>query len=286
MATVTGFTASRMISVENASVVGGTVVGDDLILTTHGGSNINAGNVRGPAGPGFSPVNITTENLNSIWAPGVYTQNSSGLATLARNYPLAGGRGVLETVSEPDQFFIYQRFTVLGIGAYTTQVYVRTSYNRTVWSSWSLLVGPGLPYGRIKGSGTQTIPNFTGTNNTKVTLFNAATLSEKNGVSWDNTNQRFTVLNAGIYNLSAKLVWQAQATAVGYRRVFIYKNGSSQGDYIIGPNTTSFPMSVEFDLPCASGDLLEVYCSQTSGGNLNLINNFGTCEFQVKYSGA
>lgn len=285
MATVTGFTASRMISVENASVVGGTVVGDDLILTTHGGSNINAGNVRGPAGAGNVPVNITTQNLNSIWAPGAYTQNSSGNSTLARNYPLSGGRGVLEVISEPDQFFIYQRFTVLAMGSYSNQVYVRTSYNRTFWTSWSLMVGPGLPYGRIKGSSTQTISNFTGSN-TKVTLFDNATLSEKDGVSWDNTNKRFTVLNAGIYNLFAKLVWQAQATAVGYRRVFIYQNGSSQGDYIIGPNTTSFPVSVEFDLPCASGDLLEVYCSQTSGGNLNLINNFGTCEFQVKYSGA
>ena len=286
MATVTGFTASRMIALENSTVVGGSIAGDDLILQQHDGGTINAGNVRGPAGPGTSPINITTENLNSIWAPGVYTQNSSGNATLARNYPLDGGRGVLETVSEPDQFFIYQRFTVLDMGgSNSNQVYVRTSYNRMIWSSWSLLVGPGLPYGRIKGSGTQTISNFTGTN-TKVTLFDNATLSEKDGVSWDQADQRFTVRTNGIYNLSAKLVWQAQATAVGYRRVFIYQNATPQGDFIIGPNTTSFPVKIEFDLPCVSGDRLSVYCSQTSGGNLNLINNFGTCEFQVKYSGA
>ena len=284
MATVTGFTASRMIALENSTVVGGSIAGDDLILQQHDGGTINAGNVRGPAGPLAVPIDLTTENLNSIWAPGVYTQSSSVYPTLARNYPLAGAPGLLEVLSSLDQFFIYQRFTVLGTSTHSNQVYVRSSYDRILWTSWSLMAGPGLPYGRIKGSGTQTISNFTGSN-TKVTLFDNATLSKKDGVSWDDTNKRFTVLNAGIYNLSAKLVWQAQGTAVGYRRVFIYKNGSSQGDFIIGPNAASFPVSVEFDLPCDSGDLLEVYCSQTSGGNLNLINNFGTCEFQVKYSG-
>ena len=49
MATITGLTADRMIAIENASVIDGDVVGDDLILTTKGGSQINAGNVRGPA---------------------------------------------------------------------------------------------------------------------------------------------------------------------------------------------------------------------------------------------
>lgn len=51
MSTVTGFTAARMLAIENASVVDGDVVGNDLVLTTHGGSTINAGNVRGPTGP-------------------------------------------------------------------------------------------------------------------------------------------------------------------------------------------------------------------------------------------
>ena len=51
MATVTGFTADRMLAIEAASVVDGDVVGDNLILTKHDGSQINAGSVRGPAGP-------------------------------------------------------------------------------------------------------------------------------------------------------------------------------------------------------------------------------------------
>lgn len=51
MATVTAFTAQRMQEIEDGTVVDGLVVGDDLILTRRDDSQINAGNVRGAAGP-------------------------------------------------------------------------------------------------------------------------------------------------------------------------------------------------------------------------------------------
>lgn len=51
MATVTGLTADRMLEIEAASVIDGTVVGGDLILTKHDGSTIDAGSVIGPPGP-------------------------------------------------------------------------------------------------------------------------------------------------------------------------------------------------------------------------------------------
>ena len=57
MTTVTGLTADRMAEIEDASVVSGEVVGDDLVLTTHGGSTINAGEVRGPQGVQGDPGN-------------------------------------------------------------------------------------------------------------------------------------------------------------------------------------------------------------------------------------
>jgi hypothetical protein len=50
MAVVTGMTAAAMAEIRDNAVVDGEVVGDDLILTTHGGTDINAGNVRGPQG--------------------------------------------------------------------------------------------------------------------------------------------------------------------------------------------------------------------------------------------
>lgn len=50
MAVVTGFTSARMLDIENNSVVSGSISGDNLHLTTRGGSTIDAGNVRGATG--------------------------------------------------------------------------------------------------------------------------------------------------------------------------------------------------------------------------------------------
>lgn len=51
MATVTGFTADRMLTIENTTVVSGQIQGDNLLLLTREGTPIDAGNVRGPVGP-------------------------------------------------------------------------------------------------------------------------------------------------------------------------------------------------------------------------------------------
>jgi microcystin-dependent protein len=55
MATVTGFTSTRMLAMENATVISGTISGNNLMLTTKGGTQINAGNVRGPTGASGPP---------------------------------------------------------------------------------------------------------------------------------------------------------------------------------------------------------------------------------------
>lgn len=52
MATVTGLTAERMLEIEGSSIVDGEIVGDNLILTKHNGSTIDAGPLpEGPQGP-------------------------------------------------------------------------------------------------------------------------------------------------------------------------------------------------------------------------------------------
>jgi microcystin-dependent protein len=57
MATVTGFTAERMLAIENATVVDGEVIGDNLFLIRHDGGQIDAGNVRGATGP-TGPIGV------------------------------------------------------------------------------------------------------------------------------------------------------------------------------------------------------------------------------------
>ena len=56
MTTVTSLTADRMLQIEAASVVDGDVIGGNLILTKHDGSQIDAGSVVGPTGPQGPPA--------------------------------------------------------------------------------------------------------------------------------------------------------------------------------------------------------------------------------------
>lgn len=65
MATVTVLTAARMLAIEAASVVDGDVVGDNLILTKHDGSTINAGSVRGPQGIQGPAGDVSTAQLTA-----------------------------------------------------------------------------------------------------------------------------------------------------------------------------------------------------------------------------
>jgi hypothetical protein len=50
VATVTGYTAERMKTIEDTTVVDGEIIGDNLHLLTRVGDHIDAGNVRGPKG--------------------------------------------------------------------------------------------------------------------------------------------------------------------------------------------------------------------------------------------
>jgi hypothetical protein len=75
VATVTGLTAMRMLAIEAASVVSGAIdENGHLILTTHGGTEIDAGNAL---------VAVPAENLVTYLNPAGYTQ-----ATLPENYPM------------------------------------------------------------------------------------------------------------------------------------------------------------------------------------------------------
>lgn len=101
MAQVTGMSAARMIAAEQASIVSGTVVGDNLMLTTKGGTVTNAGNVRGPALavsipekaptalPDTYPVGITVFNFASTagW-PTTFAVVTTVIENISRGYQI------------------------------------------------------------------------------------------------------------------------------------------------------------------------------------------------------
>jgi hypothetical protein len=83
MATVTGFTAERMLEIEDTCIVDGAIVGNDLVLEQRNGTPINAGNVRGPTGP-TGPIG---EVSNAELTAAISTHNTSEVT--ARNAAIA-----------------------------------------------------------------------------------------------------------------------------------------------------------------------------------------------------
>lgn len=63
MGTVISFTKERLLALEAATIVGGSIVGDILKLTKHDGTTVDAGNVRGH---GFWPVTADIANISAV----------------------------------------------------------------------------------------------------------------------------------------------------------------------------------------------------------------------------
>lgn len=109
MATVNGLTAERMLAIEAASVVGGTVVGDNLILTKHDASTINAGSVRGPVGtPGVSEASLTSQ-LAAVTA-----QLNALTAKLANDVPIGSVDDYIGIVAPNANWLTMYGQTIVG----------------------------------------------------------------------------------------------------------------------------------------------------------------------------
>lgn len=85
MATVTGLTAARMLAIEAATVVGGTIDGfGHLILSKHDGSTVDAGDLVGAIGAATETMQGTVElATNQEVADGTDTQRAVTPAALA-----------------------------------------------------------------------------------------------------------------------------------------------------------------------------------------------------------
>lgn len=91
MATVTSYTAERMKAIEDGTVVDGDVVGNDLILTRHDGSQINAGNVRGPQGtPGPPSSDLVVVTAQQVLDVGMAGQVRAGRQLTAADFTNMG----------------------------------------------------------------------------------------------------------------------------------------------------------------------------------------------------
>lgn len=92
MASVTGYTAARMKLIEDASIVDGNVVGDNLILKRFDETTINAGSVRGPIGLTGPTGDVSLAQLNAAVPAGVILMWA--FSTVPTGYLLCDGSAI------------------------------------------------------------------------------------------------------------------------------------------------------------------------------------------------
>lgn len=119
--------------------------------------------------------------------------------------------------------------------------------------------------GRSGGSGVTTISTAT---YTKVTLTNTIA----SGITWDNTNKRFTVLTAGKYVVTGQVAWGTVTNGQQYYTI-IYKNGSLNSYGFFASTGTPEACTVTDLLDLSVSDYIELYVYQASGGNQTIQND-------------
>jgi hypothetical protein len=80
MATVTGFTAARMLAIENSTIDDAQLSGDNLILIRHDGTQINVGSVRGATGAAGPTGEVSDAELAAAVAA---SETSAGRGIIA-----------------------------------------------------------------------------------------------------------------------------------------------------------------------------------------------------------
>lgn len=150
MATVTAFTAARSLEIEQSSVTTGAVdVNGDLILTTRGGTNINAGHVVGPAG---TPVNTLEQDVKNTTGftlnkgTAVYISGSTG-----SNVLVSKAQANSEATSSKTLGLISENILNDTTGQVTTEGIVSGIDTSTAIAGDSVWLSPTVPGGLTYG---------------------------------------------------------------------------------------------------------------------------------------
>lgn len=128
-----------------------------------------------------------------------------------------------------------------------------------------LLLDP--PRAQLRQTSGQTIATSTFT----AVTFGAEDYDTDGGHDNVTNNSRYTAQTAGVYRVSGKVSWSANAT--GQRASQIYLNGSAiNGSQSAWPAVAAVERqytTVELDVTMAVNDYVQVFAFQDSGGNLN-----------------
>jgi hypothetical protein len=158
MATVTGFTAERMLVIENETVIDGEVQGDNLILQQRGGTQIDAGNVRGPKGDkgdtGLPGEDGLIDSVNDDSSPHVYAPRMfADRASIDVQWPSAP-RGAVAVVHDGSDT-IWQKDSIGWVIVNGIRIFASTTERDSRWlnppDGSVCQAPPGIEHRRING---------------------------------------------------------------------------------------------------------------------------------------
>lgn len=266
MATITGFTAARMLLMEAETIVDGSIVGDDLILEKHDGSTVNAGNVRGPTGatgatgPSEAAITLTTDGDILTRAAGVPARMTR--ASLASDTAFTSRYfGGVKAAGNP-----------AGTGTDGDEYYDTTK--KRLWRSdgtgWTL-VGWGSAAARPKvelGRSTDQLLSGVGANIT----WTVETSDADGFITAPGTTLTVPTGLNGLYSFSWRIALDSfigsgggfiQVVAAGISYQYFYDT-SSRSDLYCG----------SLILPLAAGDTIYVYASESGSDSIVNASSF------------
>lgn len=231
MATVTAYTAARMKLIEDASIVDGLVVGDNLWLTRYDGVQIDAGNVRGVQGPvgttgdtAILMVTSTTRPINPYDGSFIYETDTKFVYSWNGSvWVYRGGTILCTSITRPAVPFA-------GLTIWETDTLRSYVWNGTAWSYTGGIV--------ICTSATRPASPFAG-----LTIFETNTLKTYtwSGSAWVDNNPKAMQVKVnrttpqGVANgVISNIVW----TNEEYDSDGLWTPGASADRFIIPANAT------------------------------------------------
>lgn len=256
MVTVTGYTATRMKAIEDASVVNGEIVAGKLILTRFDTTQIIAGDALYP---------ITTQGTFAT-RPAVATaqEGQDYLATdqgMAQYRKISGAWVLIPTGPVVCTSTTRPAAPYTGLEIYETDTNRRWVYRSTAWNPMSSLV-------ELRRAAALSVPSDP-TSSTLVTWTQEITDVD----AWHLANSGNVVVPDGFYGpgiLSVTLRWQTNAT--GWRLASIGLAGTRVALSLVQAvsDSTVTVQTVSYYWFMIPGQILTVQAQQNSGAALNV----------------
>ena len=185
-------------------------------------------------------------------------------------------KNIQDKLNHLDDLFFRQNF--IDKSVFTNPVYLPTkTYLNNVLLT--IYTPPSPINARSYGTGVTTIPD---SSETKLTL---ASNSFANGVTWDATNSRLTILTAGQYLVTAFIAFGSGGGATA-GKLFQLRLKKSNSEINLAQvqgalDNNGLGVSITEIVDCAVGAYFEIFAYQNSGVNKTIANDTETCYLSI-----